>query len=214
MADVHLAIDLGAGSNNGISRNPFVDSAPGADLYVVFNDHPPARAPVLVPFLSALEVEGIGADGCASLDHHIIADSDMLGDGHIGLYVSVGADFGVRADDYIGLDDGAGVDFGRIADSAGKGLKRAVFQHNAIVCFERVVAQQERFAFRAFHLLIENDDGSLRFEGLVEVFFYIHEGDVSLAHLMDLVDAGGHQAVVANDPGADPGGYFLDGNGV
>ena len=92
--DVYLAINLGAGADNGIPGNSFVDGATGADLYIILNDHPPAGTPVLVSFLGAFEVKRIGADTEPDWITTILANDDMLGDRHIVMYVkSVSANF-------------------------------------------------------------------------------------------------------------------------
>ena len=189
VADLAMVVELGAALNDGVGGNAPVDTAQGANLHIVSDDHTAKGLKLLETFVAALEIVAIRPDDAARMDDDIVANHAVVVDGHIGMDEAVLSDDGMMADERARHDERALPYLGRVADGLRLRLEGTEMPHDTQEGIEWVIMKQQGFAFGANHLFINKYHCRSRVERLGIVFRMVDEGDIACLHLMDFVQA-------------------------
>jgi predicted cupin superfamily sugar epimerase len=77
-----------------------------------------------------------------------------------------------------------------------------------------IIANEQSFSGRAFHVFVDENGSSGRLQGLVIIFGMVHKNNVSRFHHVDLVDARYLVQGVPDELTMNNGGNFFDADGL
>ena len=139
VSDVHLTIQFAAFPDDGIPAYALVDGTSSADIYLIFDDYPAARAPLLVrPVGHFFKIKGIRANQGARTDRYMVANNRIFAEVHIGLDITMRADGHVVRNDDTRLKNGRRMNLSGMVYGYRERFKRAMFPHQRIVHFKGV----------------------------------------------------------------------------
>ena len=188
VADLDEVVELGALTDNRVTRHALVNRAERADFHIVFQHRAAARVDAAQRIAGVvLEIVGVAADNAVGLDDDVVADHGMVVNADVGVYDTVFAYFDVVADKDVRLDDRAFADFSRGADGRGTGLERTEMPCQRVEASQRIFGHEQTLAFGAGRFLVNQDEVGRGVQHHVVVLLCIHIRYVTGFHHVDFV---------------------------
>ena len=181
MTDMNKVVDLGSGADHRVSGDTPVNCTTGSDFNGISDDDPAAAGHFCSGYRGwfLVIIEGIASDHGAGLDNHLVANYGMVHNRHIGMDQAAAADTNVVTDVYLRHDHGSLANLEGVAMRFSGRPERVIVIDDSQVGFERLLDDQQGFAFGELCRLVDDDEaGSRIYTGLV-VLGMIHKCQVA-----------------------------------
>src|ERR1039457_5353423 len=124
------------------------------------------------------------------MNNNIVSYFDIVIYADVGMDDTVASNLHRIPNENSGLNDGIGADNNIVANGIRRGNEGSEMASENIIIAKRIIRKDDAFAFRTWHLTINDNHRSWRTKSLVIILRVINKSEIADFNFMDFIDAG------------------------